>query len=88
MQFELYIEDRAFKELEKIDKPYRIRIKEKILQLARDYDSLKNQIKRLKGDAYQGFERLRVGDYRVIYKKETRRVVITIVRVGHRKEIY
>lgn len=32
--------------------------------------------------------RLRVGDYRVIYRIETRRVVIVIVRIGHRREIY
>lgn len=32
--------------------------------------------------------RIRVGDYRVIYRVEKHRVVIVIVRIGHRREIY
>ena len=32
--------------------------------------------------------RLRVDDYRVIYTIEDDRLLIMIVRVGHRKEIY
>ena len=30
----------------------------------------------------------RVGDYRVIFKKEEKQIVILIIRIGHRKEIY
>jgi mRNA interferase RelE/StbE len=32
--------------------------------------------------------RIRVGDYRVIYRLEVDRLVIVIVKVGHRKNIY
>ena len=32
--------------------------------------------------------RLRVGDYRVIYTIEDNILVVMVVRVGHRKEIY
>lgn len=32
--------------------------------------------------------RIRVGDYRVVYSIEDRRVVITIIRIAHRKDIY
>jgi mRNA interferase RelE/StbE len=35
-----------------------------------------------------GYCKLRVGDYRVIYSVEMEREIITIVRVGHRSEIY
>jgi mRNA interferase RelE/StbE len=35
-----------------------------------------------------GYCKLRVGDYRVIYSVETELEIITIVRVGHRSEIY
>jgi mRNA interferase RelE/StbE len=35
-----------------------------------------------------GMMRLRVGDYRVIYQIEDERIVITIVRVAHRREAY
>ena len=40
----------------------------------------------LKGDA--GILRLRVGDYRVLYTVHDDQVVILIVAVGHRREIY
>ncbi len=32
--------------------------------------------------------RIRVGDYRVVYAVEDQRLVVTIVRVGHRREVY
>ncbi len=32
--------------------------------------------------------RIRVGDYRVIYAIELRRIVITVIRVRHRREEY
>ena len=32
--------------------------------------------------------RLRVGDYRVIYSIESRRLVIIVVNVGHRRDVY
>ena len=32
--------------------------------------------------------RLRVGDYRVIYRVEAQQLIIIIIKVGHRKNIY
>jgi mRNA interferase RelE/StbE len=32
--------------------------------------------------------RLRVGDYRIIYRIEAARLVILIVKVGHRRDVY
>ena len=40
---------------------------------------------------YQGAEdhwRIRVGDYRVIYRIEKQRLLIVIVRIGNRREVY
>lgn len=34
------------------------------------------------------FLRVRVGDYRVIYSVEGKRLVVLIIRIGHRKEVY
>ncbi|MCK5708088.1 MAG: type II toxin-antitoxin system RelE/ParE family toxin [Candidatus Aureabacteria bacterium] len=34
----------------------------------------------------QGFRKLRVGDYRIIYK--IKKEQITILKIGHRKEVY
>lgn len=43
--------------------------------------------KPLKGD-FQGYWRYRWGDYRVIYKISEKEILILILRIGHRKEVY
>jgi mRNA interferase RelE/StbE len=37
---------------------------------------------------WKGFRRLRVGRYRVIYAFNGAELLISIVRVGHRREVY
>ena len=44
------------------------------------------QIKKMKGA--DSLYRLRIQDYRVIYLIEKHRIKVTIIKVGHRKEIY
>lgn len=41
----------------------------------------------LKGE-HEGFWRWRIGDYRVIAHIEDQRVLILIVRIAHRREVY
>lgn len=35
-----------------------------------------------------GFFKLRVGDYRIIYKIEKKEVIVLVISVGHRREVY
>ena len=42
--------------------------------------------KKLLGE--EGLWRIRVGDYRVIYSINGRKLVVLVVRVGHRREVY
>jgi mRNA interferase RelE/StbE len=37
---------------------------------------------------WKGFRRLRVGPYRINYAYEGRDIMISVVRVGHRREVY
>ena len=37
---------------------------------------------------YQGLYRYRFSDYRVVYEIKEKELVIFIVKVGHRKEVY
>jgi mRNA interferase RelE/StbE len=32
--------------------------------------------------------RLRVGEYRVVYKVEDKRLIVIVIQVGHRREVY
>ncbi len=36
----------------------------------------------------KGLYRVRVGDYRVVYSVEHARLIVLVVRIGHRLEIY
>ena len=38
--------------------------------------------------ASEAFYRIRVGDYRIIYAVEHQELIILVVRVGHRKDVY
>jgi mRNA interferase RelE/StbE len=60
------------------------RIDAKILSLGRDPRPA--GVKKLAG--HEGFLRVRVGDYRIIYQVEDDRLVVLVVRVGHRREVY
>ena len=77
----------AKKEFKKLDTSVQKIIKKKLLQLVDDPELLKNNIKPLKGE-YKGKFRLRVHQYRIIFQIKENKLLITIIRVGHRKEIY
>ena len=64
---------------------------------AKPYESVKKKIFALQEDprppgcrklADQEAWRVRVGDYRIVYEIEDTTRTVTILRVGHRKEIY
>ncbi|MBM3554508.1 MAG: type II toxin-antitoxin system RelE/ParE family toxin [Alphaproteobacteria bacterium] len=60
-------------------------IRRKIDVLAADPHARNNNVKALAGRP--GF-RLRVGDWRVLYELDKGRLVVLVIRVGHRREIY
>ncbi len=74
----------ALKELAKINKENQQLIVNKIKDLQ---NGIFTNDKSLKGK-HQGKFRKRAGDYRVIYLKENDILLITVIRVAHRKEVY
>ena len=43
-------------------------------------------VKKLKG--YRDYWRIRVGDYRVIYTIQNDLLLVVVIRIGHRREVY
>jgi mRNA interferase RelE/StbE len=39
-------------------------------------------------EGYEDQYRIRVGKYRVVYKIEDDRLIVTMLRIGHRRDIY
>jgi mRNA interferase RelE/StbE len=77
----------ALKTLQRIDRKMAARIVVKIEQLASNPASLANNVKALKGgdDIGGPLMRLRVGDWRIIYRDG---VVIAVIRVAPRGAAY
>ena len=87
MKYQLLFLKEAAEEFKKLDKPVQRIIKEKLEILAQNPELLKNNIKPLKGK-YKGLYRLRVGNYRVVYRLNKEEITILVIRIGHRKDIY
>jgi len=75
----------ALKALAKLPADVRHRIQEALRQLAEDANTGKLDVKALQGR--DGF-RLRVGQWRVIYQKDDSAMIILVVDVGSRGDIY
>lgn len=83
MKYTVLIERYAQKQILKLDKNAIPIIKSAIASLADN--PRPHGYKKLKGEnAY----RIRVGDYRVIYEIDDYKIIVTVVSVGHRKDIY
>jgi mRNA interferase RelE/StbE len=75
----------ALRELRKLDRPVARRILAAVTKLAGTPRPVGSRA--LVGQP-AGVMRLRVGDYRVIYQVEDDRVLVTVVRVAHRRDVY
>ncbi len=82
--FKVIVSKYAFKELLKIDKEKQQLIFNKIKVLE---NGIFTNDKSLKGK-HKGKFRKRAGNYRIIYLRENDVLLITVVRVAHRKEVY
>jgi mRNA interferase RelE/StbE len=74
----------AVREFKALERPVQRRIATRVDALAAD--PFPPDVKKLQGapDHY----RIRVGDYRVIYRVEKKIVTIVVVKIGHRREVY
>lgn len=82
MTFVLEWKEGAINQLQKLDSFLSKRIYKKVDELKTN--PFTKGIKKLKGE--ESF-RLRIGDYRIIFDANYKKKVITILRLGHRKNI-
>ncbi|MBI4004805.1 type II toxin-antitoxin system RelE/ParE family toxin [Candidatus Roizmanbacteria bacterium] len=83
MKYQLVLAPKAKKDLDKIDKNFRVRLLQSLILLQSDpYKG-----KKLKGE-FEGTFSLRVWPYRIIYELDTRKKVILVIRIGHRQGVY
>ncbi|MBZ5514042.1 MAG: type II toxin-antitoxin system RelE/ParE family toxin [Acidobacteriia bacterium] len=85
MTYRVLIDPRAVRELEALPKSVVTRIDAAILSLATNPRPAGT--KRLKGKLKEGW-RVRVGDYRILYRIDEEKGEVRIFSIGHRREIY
>ena len=85
MAYKVVYLDQVEKDLKRLDKLIARKIIERVENyLARGPEKLG---KALTGD-FQGYWRYRWGDYRVIYKISKQEVLIVVMRIAQRKDVY
>ncbi|MBA3564082.1 MAG: type II toxin-antitoxin system RelE/ParE family toxin [Gammaproteobacteria bacterium] len=74
----------AEKQIRRLGSSDRLRVLRAIQQLS--HNPRPRGCRKLQG--YDDVFRMRIGTHRVIYSIETRRLLIIILKVGHRKDVY
>ena len=82
--YKVAFEKSAGKEFLKLDKDAQKLIAAKIIDLKKGNFSKDKQLK----GKYKNTYRKRAGNYRIVYLKENDILLITVIRVAHRKEVY
>ena len=84
MNWKVHIERKALKALKKIPNPYKFNITDSLEKLSED--PRPSGCVKLKGA--DDLCRIRVNDYRIIYQIKNEELLILVVRIGHRGDIY
>jgi len=80
--FAVLLHPRAARDLDKMEKLVRQRIKEQLRELKDHPERVGKQLR------YSDFWSLRVGDYRAIYEIDRKKRQVVVLFIGHRKKVY
>ena len=83
MKYEIKIEKAAQKFIHKLPRPEKERVLQAVAKLPTEGD-----IKPMEGHKEEGFFRLRVGKYRIIYSVDNGQLIVRVVDAGNRGQIY
>ena len=86
MSYTVEIDPAARKELEALGRKVQRQIDRKITALAAN--PRPRGCKELKGKKNKGIWRVPSGDYRIVYKIKQKRLLVLIIRIRHRKDVY
>jgi len=85
MSYVVELSPAAARQIKKLDRPIQIRILRRIEKL--EWEPRPTNAAILKGTD-ETLYRVREGDYRIIYTIEDDRLIVLVVRIGHRSEVY
>lgn len=82
--YTIEIQTKAKRQLQTFDKQTQERLSKAVDQLAKN--PRPDNCKALRG--FHGIFRIRIGDYRVVYEIKDSELIILVVEIGHRREVY
>jgi mRNA interferase RelE/StbE len=88
MAYSVELSAEVARELVKLDRQQAKRILKFLYERVAKLDDPRSIGKALHGSRLGEFWKYRIGDYRLICKIEDDRLIVLVLRVGHRKEIY
>ncbi len=84
MTYQIFFSSVAHRQLADLPRPDQRRIRERIDRLSTN--PRPPGAKAIRGGG--GILRIWVGNYRIVYKVEDDRLVVLVIRIGHRREVY
>lgn len=88
MAWQIEFAPAAAKELNKLDGQVARRILTFLHERVAALDDPRGVGEALKGSELGEFWKYRVGDWRIVCHLEDQRVLVTVLRIGHRREVY
>ncbi len=88
MAFRVEISKNAKRFLDRLDKPTQERIEQFLFRRVQGLDNPRSIGEAMKGKQFGDLWKYRAGDWRIIARIETARLVVLVVKIGHRREVY
>jgi mRNA interferase RelE/StbE len=88
MAWKVELSEETSRQLDKLDPQIARRILKFLHERVARLDNLRSIGEALRGSKLGEFWKYRVGDYRLICSIEDKRILILVLRVGHRREVY
>ena len=88
MAWTVELDPAALKELRKLDRQVARRILTFLRERLAVIDDPRSIGEALRGDALGEYWKYRIGDYRIVSRIVDRRILILVLRIGHRRDVY
>ena len=88
MVWQIEVSETAEKQLAKLDKPVAMRLRSFLRERLAVLDDPRSIGQALRGSELGEFWKYRVGDWRLICQIKDAKILITVVRLGNRREVY
>jgi mRNA interferase RelE/StbE len=88
LAYEIEFDPEAVKDLKKLDRPVQQRIVAFLRERVATLDNPRQIGEALAGAKLGNYWNYRVGDWRIICDIQDRRIVVRVLRVGNRREVY